>query len=1226
MLNYKKFMSSIPEETQEFVDRCLPYLEYYTREDVPLTIDCDDSGTPHYYNKMLFIFLWVLAQNKSYEGFFSKYGFNRSRYDIDSSEIHQNRDRANMFKYISPFVPDYNDITLYETLTPIDMVLPALNKYIENINRGICNSGLFRDLFPRCDGLREFSDGLLALRDSKKLELVQELEKNIYGNLPMSVIAYLETASKIRSLIFAKMGNSKSEIYRKNDEDIVPLSLFLATFYYQDTPIYRDLNISEQSAIKAVLESRNVQIDKVLQTLSISISSSEVRDNPKNSAAIKCLFSKYYKMGALKDKNATDVTVRKIMENVLDRQFTQSYAIERLLARLNCYVGAFQNFDEEVVNAIDYQRKNYSLDCVKSFYADLSKDVRDFIEFTAKIFQCLIKKMQEDKHNKKLLYREDDADTLALLIASYYYDGDVCEYFKDYGITLEMILKLLNIEVTREEIDHCELDQKLLVDKYKRFVYEGVNKNQKAKNIKVEDVIHNLCNRDFNKSIIIESIFSSFTDEENLESDFLKQLKDHIEKKENMRKMNLTQKLFRDMPVDTMEVLENASRIHNYLLENLQGWLEDDIKPIALLLSIMVSPSNDAKSFFQYQGFTKDKICSYLKIDGRKLIDGEVDVDLLVREYGSYIFDGKNKGKARKDLTVISISQNIFCRDLNNSVSVSRFLDHFGLSYDAYQDFEKLYEDYLSVTKEEKIKEAAKERVNNYPSDVVNYLHTVFKIYSKIKEDKDAHLFTSSLVVTESDLAELSMVLGLFMISDPSINFFKKNGLAFEAINGLLGINSKLYDSLPNVQMDYVLGTKVFANYLSGDGSYSSRRSVGDFAKRIFDPNREQSMLLENVAARLGANYDILKEEVETGKDYELSLTVDDRIRLLSEESIDTLDLGDIKSVLHFGNSLSAHSKYIHDELPKLVLSDQHQASIDTINEIINRVYSVEPQVEKPKKGLFARLFAVDVTEEEPKYVFNPSAIEDLKGAIESNIKSLTDEVVAYDAIRKYIEVYRRKNRSHYIVASDMTNRLRKLVSSLDPKKDEDYERFLSASSQLQIMTDKANRFATTNHLMQQELIKVNQALVNHFVTINALEMARDDLLPLVGSEIAIGMGRERENVSLELSHNVIELFQSLLTRNVEGAVSNMEALKTSSLPSSIFASLNDDIQVYLDELNKVSLVGEKVEMFDMDKISATNTQSIEEELSEPITLNLNDEDNTAKRLVMRPKDGSKNA
>ena len=169
------------------------------------------------------------------------------------------------------------------------------------------------------------------------------------------------------------------------------------------------------------------------------------------------------------------------------------------------------------------------------------------------------------------------------------------------------------------------------------------------------------------------------------------------------------------------------------------------------------------------------------------------------------------------------------------------------------------------------------------------------------------------------------------------------------------------------------------------------------------------------------------------------------------------------------------------------------------------------------------------------------------------------------------------------------TEKVEQEVNNLSPDKEEEYAAFLLATSRLQIMRDKTNRFSTSNHLMKQELLKVNQAIVNHFITINALEMARDDLLPLIGSELALTQGRNTENKSLDLSENVIGLFQSLLSRNVAGAVENMEKLKSSSISADTFALLNKDIEVYLQGLNQAAKLEGRVESLDIDQVTMTS-------------------------------------
>lgn len=1178
MLSYNEFKKLAPKETVEFVDFALPYLDYYAKDNRFLFFRRLDNSTNNYYSKYFFLLLYAMAQNSEYENFFSKFGFEKERVKVDKDSMTSKKTKEELFTLA---VPNFEDTTKYETLTPIDIFMPVLDGYWNQ-----CGQTIYDNLFPRIK-FGNFKNELMSYNQAIKAEQERKLEQGLYGNLPITVISYLETASKIRSLLFQKVNSTQTEILKRLEEDIVPVSLVLAAYYYKDTPIYIEENVSEQTAIKDFLSTKGITLDKILQNLSIGMGVREVTETPRNLIAIKNLYREYCSEGYFHGKEQDTVTVRGILENVFNREFTDSVAVEKLFARMNCYIGMFENFDRNITQHIETQKRNYSAEYVKSFYGDLPKEAREFADFTAKIYLLLLQKMKENKHNSKLLFAEDDADTLALLIATYYFDGDVSEFFKDYGITLEKILELLNITLTKEEIEAVELNQKVLVDRYRRFFYEGVNRNKMAKSLTVNDIAHNLCNRNFNRSIIMESIFSELTDEMDLESDFLNQLQNHLSQKEQKRKMKLTQRLFRDIPVDTIEILENASRIHTYLEKQLTIFPREDLKSLSLLLGLLFSSNNEIKEFLGHLGFSISSICSYLKINGNSLLNEPIDIDLLTKEYGNYIFGGKNKDKKREELTPKELAKNIFTKEINNSVSLSKFLANFHQSYDSYAQFEENYQSYIEKTREKKRRDEAISMIRSYTS-ADSYLFNVFKIHRIIDGELQNGKLQTSFISSEDDIKELSMILGLFYCYNSSKEFFVKNNITLENILKTCGLDSTLFDRLSYLEVDLFEGRELYRKYLEKDQeSYRSRRTADDFAKRIFDNSINTSMFLENLATQLGANYDILKEEVETGQDYELSLTIDDRISLLAAEAIDSLDLSDIKSVLHFGNSLSIHSKYIHDELPKLMLSDVHQASIDTINSIINRVCEKQEDQAPQKKGWLARLFAISVDEPStPKYVLNPSAIEELKGAIDSNISTLSRELLGYDAIRKYIEVYRRKNRTHYMVASDTVSKLQEELGTLDPHKDEEYERFLTASSRLQIMTDKSNRFATTNHLMQQELLKVNQAIVNHFITINALEMARDDLLPLVGSELALGKGRSTENQSLELSQNVMQLFQSLLDRNVDSAVHNMEQLRHSNLSSTIFESLNQDIQVYLQGLNQASHIEERIEYLDIDQLS----------------------------------------
>lgn len=1179
-LTYEQFMNLVPEETALFVTKVLPYLDAYLKDDVTLQFK-GDHHTNNKYSKVNFLLLYCLAQTDEYGAILKKYGFDLKKYKINLERVKKDENQKVMFENCNSIFCIYQDETCYESLFPLDIVNKAIEEYASN-----CNFGIFEYLFPSI-GYRKIKNELEKSQRQKNLEFEHEIEKEIYGNLPFSVVSYLEVASKIRTLLYSNL-KSNNELIKRNDRDFVPISLLMALYYYQDTPL-SDEEITEQSVIQTMLQEKGINLDKISNAIGQGFYVNTVKETKKNVDALKLLYTRYYRKGVNEGVDETDITVSKILENVFTRNFTDSYVIEKLFAKLNCYVGAFLPVEEKVTQLKKVQERANSIAYVKNFYAELSKETRDFMEFTAKTYVLLLEKMKEKKHNLEILIDEDDADTLALYIASCYYGLDVSEFFKDYGITLDKVLELLNLSITKEEIEAMKLNQRILVDRYKRFVYEGVNKNKSVKTIRITDIAHNLCSRDFNRSMIMENIFYNLTHSTELQSNFLEHLKTHFEKKEKQRKMRLTQRLFKDMPVNTMEYLENTSIIHQSLISCKNQYSEMDIQVFSLLLSLFVSEKSDIAEFLKSKKLTMNSICNYLNISSSSLTKGQINVDILAEQYGIFIFGGQNKGLERKDLTVFNIVKNIFNKDVCNSVLISKFLGNFELSYEDFEDLDGKLELYLKETEEERKIENAKKLLNSFKASSKQYIINVMRIHQRLVTIAYQDESVARLIPNVTDIRELSMLLGMFTIENDVKRFFEKNKVTLENICALVGINTDIIEELDKEEINDQLIIETYEPWIQY-GSSNSNKSVSDLISRIFDKTiGKESLILEEIVSFVGSNYDILKEEVESKKDHELSLSIDERIKVLSEESIDSLDLTDVKSILHFGNSLSVHSKYIHDELPKLMMSDVHDKSVEAINHIVDKVYTKVP-VEKRKKSLFERLFLVSGEEEEEKLVLNPDAIQELKDAIDSNIEALSKELLGYDSIRKYIEVYRRKNRSHFLVAMNETENIEQEVKGLSPEKEEEYAAFLIATSRLQIMRDKVNRFSTSNHLMKQELFKVNQAIVNHFITINALEMARDDLLPLIGSELALTQGRNTENKSLDLSKNVIELFQSLLSRNVTGAVENMEKLKQSSLSANTFELLNKDIEVYLHGLRQSTQLEGKVESLDIDQITTSSS------------------------------------
>ena len=173
------------------------------------------------------------------------------------------------------------------------------------------------------------------------------------------------------------------------------------------------------------------------------------------------------------------------------------------------------------------------------------------------------------------------------------------------------------------------------------------------------------------------------------------------------------------------------------------------------------------------------------------------------------------------------------------------------------------------------------------------------------------------------------------------------------------------------------------------------------------------------------------------------------------------------------------------------------------------------------------------------------------------------------------MEIYRKKNKEYYLQSEKIEKSVEETLSNLNPEEEEEYDRFVQLGSLLQIMRDKTNRFRTTNRIAQQDLIRINQSIANHFITINALEMAKNDLLPLIVSELAMSEGKKTEKEALKLSKNIIGLFTSLLTRNVGSTKETVQLLKDSMLPDELFDHLNSDIENYLEGIRQQEKIEE---------------------------------------------------
>lgn len=1157
-LTYNEFNKIVPKETVQFFDNLLPYLNFYLTRDMELDFHDIDTSAQHKDSKTFFLALYALSEFKEYSAFLGECGFKKTCYNIKMPSPSNNINPIKtdeIYEKFNYLIPAYDDKTLYQGLQPLDIILDAYKKYTNS-----CSHSVFDALFSTV-GISTFKNKIINMNNAKKQEQEKEIEKNIFQNVPISIISHIEIASKIRTLLQKKISYNSTSICKDLDSDIVPLSLFLALYF--DTN--KDPN---KNAIVCLLKEKGMTFDKISKAIGAAILESEIEQTSKNIYAIQEQYKKYYETENTINLNPT-ITIQGLVKNILNRNFTNSLVIEKLFAKLGFSVSDFGNIEEESRKAVTLQQKNKEQEAIKSFYKDVPKKTRDYLELTTKIYTYLTEKMVENKHNGDILSTDQDAVCLSLYLANHFFNGDVSVFFNDNGVKYDDILKLLKIEINKDEIDKRVVDKSILVNKFKALVFEGENRNTNSSKISMNDIGKNLCKREYTKTMILENIFNTLASTEIYES-FLKEMNNHLIEKKKQEEIVLTQKLFHDMPVETIKILETSSRIYPKLLKNSKNLDRKTAQSISVLLTILEINNGEAKELLSSIGINKRDVLNYFSIDSRTLLSEPISIETLTNEFGELIFGLNNKERKREDLTPINICRNVFSKEFNNSVAMSKFLSTFDLTYDDVSDLDKLMSEVKEKQQREKREKAIYDKISNFPSETCKLMEESTKVHQILTKEKEKGKLDLSLIKTEEDFEVLSILIAMLSGKTKTKKTFEENKFTLSDLYKVLGLKSDVLYDIESISLDYDLLDDKYIKYIRGITN-PSNTYINNLISHLMDNNE----LIEHASNVLNVNYERLEREVTTGKRFEETLTVDDRIKQLSTSPIEPLSADDMQSILEFGNGLLPHSKFIHGEVPGLIKDDKTEQSITHINQIIGEMYQEEKVESKQQGSFFSRLFQGEV--EESRLVIDHSKIRDLKSVIDVNIERLKKELLQYDAVRRYIEGYIIKNRDYYQIAEQALGKISEKVADLDPNNDDDYAEYLTTNSFLQIVNDKATRFATVNLLMRKELLEVNQAIVGHFVTINSLEMARDDLIPLIESELMIAKGKESERQALDLSRNVMKLFQSLLSRNVEGTIENMNRLEQASIPQEVMTSINNDINTYIQGVSQIKFIEERI-------------------------------------------------
>ena len=88
--------------------------------------------------------------------------------------------------------------------------------------------------------------------------------------------------------------------------------------------------------------------------------------------------------------------------------------------------------------------------------------------------------------------------------------------------------------------------------------------------------------------------------------------------------------------------------------------------------------------------------------------------------------------------------------------------------------------------------------------------------------------------------------------------------------------------------------------------------------------------------------------------------------------------------------------------------------------------------------------------------------------------------------------------------------------------------------------------------------------IINHIKTIDRLQLSRNEIIPLIVTEITKSIGNKSETEALLIVGSLIDLLGGLINNNNEQTEKNLLLLETTSLDEDEFKKLNEQINIQL--------------------------------------------------------------
>lgn len=751
---------------------------------------------------------------------------------------------------------------------------------------------------------------------------------------------------------------------------------------------------------------------------------------------------------------------------------------------------------------------------ITEFYADTVPKEKGDYQLICSMYNSV------NTHNKRL-YPNDNM-YLTLIAFDYQNDGKLSKYFLENGITLDMILAKYNLELSdSQDIDYQTYLNEVLIgykdakDKLKfmassKFVIDLFNTFAINKTNNLDSDINN-----YYKLIEIKETEASYEriykGKDKIYIDFLNTSYEIYDK---LRNSDVVNSILSQTDLKVLSILITLELITLYIP------MIDTIKNTVLNENIINEALGDVYNV-NFSLYSEVKNLININISNgnesttlkQKINDINHPVE-VEKVFGSYLDDD-----------LLNTLYKLFEVEKDNSLILKKLF------------MGKTIEEIKSNIDNEVIRVATKKKYDEYQK--------LLCMPNDNACDSTKQLLNKLCMINLTDIKVNILYEFVAMNFDnSSLDFYQealeRYGITKESLSEKFGfINSKLAYNEINL-----------TNFMSLEDYFTIQNNGHKYKNSI--QNILINLIADGYFDELITNKKALLYELKETKKYIPSLT--ETIENLQSIPIEEVNIDSLSEIMKFGDALNGEYELVTSEERKALESDSSALSIQTINDLLSKK-------NKRKKGFWASLFE---PYEEEKTITDVST---LKEAINKNITILSRELLTFDLVRKYISVYFAKNLEYVNKSSEALALLNERLSKLNPKDTFEYASFLEVNSMKTIMTEKNKRFNVTSSLLNQELYKINAAIVNHFITINALEMARDDLIPLIGSEVIIGTGFISNNNAMQITNDVIGLFQAILAQNVEQTKIMLERLN--NMPNIDVTKLNANVNGYIEMLEE---------------------------------------------------------